>query len=81
MNPLLSDGDRISVWPMPEYKIGDIVVATHPIQTNLTIVKRIESIAPDGRFKLRGTNPKESTDNFGLISPERILGKMISKLD
>jgi len=81
MNPLLRDGDRISVWPMPSYKIGDIVVATHPIQTDLTIIKRVESIAPDGRLKLRGTNSEESTDNFGLVSPGKIIGKMISKLD
>ena len=81
MNPLLSDGDRISVMPMPSYKIGDIVVATHPIQTDLTIVKRIEFITPDRRLRLRGTNPEESTDSFGLIATERVIGKMISKLD
>ncbi len=81
MNPLLRDGDRITVWPMPNYKIGDIVVAIHPIQTDLTIVKRIEFIAPDGRFQLRGANPEESTDHFGLISHNKIIGKMISKLD
>ncbi len=57
------------------------MVATHPIQTDLTIVKRIEFIAPDGRFQLRGANPDESTDNFGLISQNKIIGKMISKLD
>ena len=81
MNPLLCDGDRISVLPAPIYKVGDIVVATHPIQTDLTIIKRIESIAPDGRLRLRGANAEESTDNFGLVSLSKIIGKMISKLD
>lgn len=80
MNPLLYDGDRISVWPMPSYKIGDIVVATHPIQTDLTIVKRIEFIASDGRIQLRGANPEESTDSFGLIAPNKIIGRMVSKV-
>ena len=77
MNPLLHDGDRISVMPAPEYKVGDIVAAVHPIQSDLTIVKRIESITPDGRLRLRGTNPEESTDNFGLIKKENIIGKVI----
>lgn len=81
MNPLLSDGDRISTLPMPHYQVGDIVVATHPIQTDLTIIKRIESIASDGRFRLRGANAEESTDSFGLISQNRIIGKMIAKLN
>lgn len=81
MNPLLRDGDRISVMPMPSYKVGDIVVVTHPIQTDLTIIKRIESIASDGRLRLRGSNTEESTDSFGLVSQNKIIGKMISKLD
>ena len=81
MNPLLSDGDTISVLPAPSYKIGDIVVATHPIQADLTIVKRVESITSDGRLRLRGANPAESTDSFGLVSQNKIIGKMIAKLD
>ncbi len=81
MNPLLHDGDRISVMPMPSYKVGDVVVATHPIQTDLTIVKRIEFIVSDGRFQLRGANQEESTDSFGLVSQSKIIGKMITKLD
>lgn len=81
MIPLLRDGDLISVMPAPVYRVGDIVVATHPIQTDLTIVKRIDSVASDGRFRLRGANPEESTDSFGLISQNKIIGKMISRLD
>ena len=80
MNPLLSDGDKISVMPAPHYKVGDIVAAIHPIQTDLTIIKRIEWIAPDGRMQLRGANFEESTDHFGLISPEKIIGKMVAKV-
>ena len=81
MNPLLRDGDQISVVPESEYKVGDIVVAVHPIQSDLTIIKRIEQIAPDSRLRLRGTNPDESTDNFGLVDQSRIIGKMTAKLD
>ena len=81
MSPLLRDGDRISVMQTCEYKVGDIVVATHPIQADLTIVKRIKSIAPDGRFRLCGSNPEESTDSFGLVDKNKIIGKMMAKLD
>jgi len=81
MNPLLQDGDKVSVMPAPKYKVGDIVVAIHPIQTDLTIIKRIEWIAPDGRLQLRGANPDESTDNFGLINTDKVIGKMVAKLD
>ena len=34
MNPLLQNGDQISVMPAPRYKVGDIVVAIHPIQAD-----------------------------------------------
>lgn len=81
MNPLLHEGDRILVEPMQSYEIGDIVVTPHPIQTDLTIVKQIESISSDGRLRLRGTNPKESTDRFGLVESSRVIGKFVGKLD
>ncbi len=80
MNPLLHDGDEVQVQSADSYKVGDIVVATHPIQSDLTIIKRIESIE-SGQLRLRGTNPKESTDQFGLVSPDKILGKVIPGLD
>lgn len=76
MNPLLYDGDMISAIPMPSYKIGDIVVATHPIQTDLTIVKQITEVSDDGRFRLRSTNSEECTDHFGLLEKEKIIGKV-----
>ena len=77
MNPLLNDGDEVQVQAAEAYEVGDIVVAIHPIQTDITIIKRIESM--DGSsFRLRGTNAQESTDKFGLVSRERIIGKVIS---
>jgi len=81
MNPLLHDGQEVQVQRSENYAVGDIVVATHPIQTDITIVKKIESISEDGRFRLRGTNPKESSDKFGLVSQSKIIGKIISNLD
>jgi nickel-type superoxide dismutase maturation protease len=80
MNPLLRDGDEILLEPAGSYKVGDVVVATHPIQTDLTIVKRIIAIE-DGRFRLMGDNPRESSDHFGLVDHSKIIGKFVSKLD
>lgn len=81
MIPLLRDGDLISVMPVPHYRVGDIVVATHPIQTDVIIVKRIESIVSDGRIRLRGAHSQESSDSFGLVSQNKIIGKMIAKIN
>ena len=76
MTPLLRDGQEVQVQPAESYSVGDMVVAIHPIQTDLIIVKQITEIK-DGRFRLRGTNPEESTDNFGLIKKGNIIGKVI----
>lgn len=76
MNPLLRDGDRVQVQKTDHYEVGDIVVATHPIQTDLTIIKQITEISEDGRFRLRGANRAESTDNFGLVSKSKLIGKV-----
>jgi nickel-type superoxide dismutase maturation protease len=80
MYPLLRDGQEVQVQPADDYQVGDIVVARHPIQSDLTIVKRIDEISSDGRFRLRGSNSEESTDHFGLISPNKIIGKIFDKL-
>jgi len=76
MYPLLRDGDEVQVQRMPTYSIGDIIVATHPIQADITIVKRIQDIE-NGHFRLRGTNPKDSTDKFGLVPMQKIIGKVL----
>lgn len=77
MNPLLRDGQEVQVQAIKNYEIGDVVIAIHPIQTDLTIIKRIESIE-SGRFRLRGDNFIESTEKFGLVSRNKIIGKVVS---
>lgn len=79
MNPLLRDGDQVKVMPSKNYEVGDIVVATHPIQTDLTIIKEITEVSEDGRFRLRGLNTKESTDKLGLVEKAKIVGKVMGK--
>ncbi|MCA9983374.1 MAG: nickel-type superoxide dismutase maturation protease [Anaerolineales bacterium] len=58
---------------------GDIVIAQHPQQPDLPIVKRVELILPDGAIVLRGDNRAESSDSlaFGPVAPALILGRVI----
>ncbi len=76
MLPLINDGQVVQVQPMTKYSVGDIVVAVHPIQTDLTIVKRVEAIE-HGSFRLRGTNKRESSDEFGLTPKANIIGRVL----
>lgn len=61
--------------PLP----GDIVIAQHPQQSHLPIIKRVELILPDGAIVLRGDNRAESNDSlaFGPVPPSLILGRVI----
>lgn len=81
MTPLLYPGEIIEVKSSKQYNPGDVVVAFHPIQTDLILIKRIESVSSDGHIRLRGANPKESTDQFGLIHCDKVIGKMVRKLN
>ena len=85
MQPLFQPGEEILIDPnaykkaMP--KVDDLVVAFHPEQTQLEIVKRITSIAEDGNVFLLGDNTSHSTDsrNFGTVSLANIIGKVTSR--
>jgi nickel-type superoxide dismutase maturation protease len=82
MLPALAHGDRVVVDPSAEPKKGDIVVAYHPYKKNVSIVKRIVDILPDGRFVLLGENLDESTDSrqFGTIARKDIFGKVVARI-
>lgn len=64
--------------PLP----GEIVVAYHPYQPGLRIIKRILFVEANGHCYLQGDNPDESQDSrqFGLISLEQIQGKVLCLL-
>ena len=55
--------------------VGDVVVARHPQQAELKIVKRVAKSTPNG-YWLLGDNPAESNDSrdFGWIAESAILG-------
>lgn len=83
MLPLLAPGQEVLIdaaayrrrSPQPD----DIVVAYHPQQPHLRIIKRIEFVASEGRFYLKGENSSESSDSrqFGLVSQTQIVGQVV----
>lgn len=85
MLPILQPGDEIIVDPrayersLPQ--IEDIVVTVHPLQKNLTIVKRIAACERGDRYFLLGDNPNGSTDSrhWGTIKLADIIGKVTSQ--
>ena len=81
MFPLLTAGDEVLVDPrayrQQPPQIGDIVVAQHPTQADLQIIKRVAQVMGDGRFHLQGDNANESSDS--LVPPNLILGRVTSK--
>lgn len=87
MQPLLQPGEEILLdrhaYQKSVPQVGDIVVATHPLHPELTIVKRVILVKEDGSLFLRGDNPRESTDSrtFGLVDLQYILGKVTSRFE
>ena len=85
MFPLLKAGEEVLVDTkayhccLPE--IGDLVVAWHPYQPNLRIIKRVVRVDENGECFLMGENSLESNDSrsFGCVSLQHIIGKLTSK--
>ncbi len=83
MLPTLHPGDQVLVHPnayrhrLPQQ--GDIVLARHPHQGGLYLIKRIQSVVSDQYF-LIGDNLSESTDSrvFRAVTLDLILGKVVS---
>ena len=80
MWPTFPDGTQFLLSPCPfeELSVGDIVLAQHPFNSTLRIVKRIQEIQPQTVF-LIGDNPdplaSEDSHNFGAVRHEAILGR------
>lgn len=86
MLPVLAAGDVVLVdvrayrrrGPQP----GEIVVARHPFMTDVKVVKRVGEVSEDGRCRLVGDNPAESTDSrsFGTVAASLIVGRVTSRV-
>ena len=81
LSPEYQEGDFVLVVKIPFFlrrlKVGDVVVFKHPYYG--TMVKKVESLAPDGgQFFVVGTHP-DSTDSrqFGTIHKEDLVGKVL----
>jgi len=82
MIPLLKPGEEVLVdqyaYRNNDPKQGDIVVAFHPNNQGLKIIKRISATYEDGSCDLQGDNPDGSTD-FAHVLDNQILGRVTSK--
>ncbi len=82
MLPLLNPGDEVLINPTAyQYTaphLGDIVVAQHPLWSNLRLIKRVTGVAENNHYLLEGDNPAESTDSrmFGPVATKNILGQV-----
>ncbi|GAB4454344.1 MAG: hypothetical protein Kow0031_36400 [Anaerolineae bacterium] len=85
MRPLLQPGDVVlydpAAYRTASPRPGDIVLARHPLQSGLVLVKRVESEAPGVGYVLKGDNPAESSDSraFGAVRAELLLGKVMCR--
>jgi len=86
MAPLLNPGDDVLVDPgayrqrLPQR--DEIVVTRHPYRSDIRLIKRVAEVADDGRCRLQGDNPSESTDSrsFGWVTADRVLGRVTSRM-
>jgi nickel-type superoxide dismutase maturation protease len=82
MLPLLKPGDEVLVNPRAYRgtapRPGDIVVARHPFQPELKMIKRVSAVLDNGHYQLQGDNPAESNDSrmFGPVTGRHILGRV-----
>jgi nickel-type superoxide dismutase maturation protease len=82
MLPLLQPGEEVLINPKisdtQPLRVGDIVVAQHPSEKNLQLIKRIGTISEEGQYFIIGDNLQESTDSrsFGSLRREQIIGRV-----
>ena len=85
MFPVLKAGEEVLVDTKAYHRclpeMGDLVIAWHPQKENLRIIKRVLKVDEKGNCFLMGENSLESNDSrsFGLVSSQRIIGKVTSK--
>jgi nickel-type superoxide dismutase maturation protease len=78
MEPTLRPGDRVLVWKTTRVRIGDIVAAPDPRQSDRTVLKRASEVGAR-EVRLVGDNPEHSTDSrhFGPVPSRSLLGKVV----
>jgi nickel-type superoxide dismutase maturation protease len=81
MVPTLAAGDFVLAAPGVAVAVGDVVVAWHPEQDSVVVIKRVAAMSADG-LDLRGDAVEASTDSrsWGLVDPGRVLGRVTSRV-
>lgn len=83
MVPTLEPGQFVLVDPQRSPKTGELVLARHPDQDEILVVKRLGSITDDRRFVLVSDNPDAGTDSrtWGPVGQDLIEGTVTLLLD
>jgi nickel-type superoxide dismutase maturation protease len=83
MWPTFNHGDRLTFRPHTSgeaLRVGDVVVAHHPLKSDVLIVKRIARVVLDRVF-LQGDHPdplaSEDSHNFGPVLSRHVVGVWI----
>jgi phage repressor protein C with HTH and peptisase S24 domain len=81
MAPYIVEGDELLVSPAHLPKVNDIVLAQHPTNPTVVLIKMVDSIR-DGEFYLTGINQSSSSDSrdFGWLSNDLLLGRITSRI-
>lgn len=80
MVPTLRDGDVLLVRYGVLVRAGDVVVARHPLQQDLLLVKRAAE-RREGGWWLLGDNPYAEPDSrvFGVVPDELVLARAVAR--
>lgn len=83
MLPFLRADDEVlvnlSAYRHQPPHIGDVVVAWHPTQPNLQIIKRIKEVDDADRYQLLGDNPDPARNSSYLVNTSHIIGRVTSR--
>lgn len=82
MRPLLKPNDEVLVdinaYRQEKPKVGDVVVAIHPNNPHVEMIKRVTEVFAHNRYFLKGDNSAFSTDSrsFGVVELNQLLGRV-----
>ena len=85
MLPTLAEGQTVLVDPSAYRRRrpqpGDVVLAEHPLEQGLLVIKRVAELRESGAFLL-GDNPDTTSDSrdFGPVSFDRLQGRVVCTL-